>query len=1187
MFFKSIELTGFKSFPDKIDLTFEKGITCVVGPNGSGKSNISDAIRWVMGEQSIKTLRGGKMEDVIFSGTQKRKPLGFCEVSLLVDNKDRGLNIDFDEVLVTRRIFRSGDSEYYINKSSCRLKDIQELFMDTGLGKDGYSLVGQGKIDSIIAGKPSERRVFFEEACGISKYHHKKDEAERKLNSTNDNIIRINDIVNELETQLEPLKIQSEKAKKFLVLRDELKDLEVNVWLRNYYDYKNSLDKINEDFDNSKNQLEETKLTLENLDLKIEELTGLSRELQIENDNLVQENYNREYNIKTFENQIEISKNNIEHENQNIKRLKEEKKELDKRISAFDKNKNTFDENIGKLKAEKAELEEKSQALTEKLNGILTDITSHNSALSGLKLALAEKNNSLLNIKAKKSAVLSLTESLKERIILSEKSSSDKKTRLDEIENDIKGINNKLDDLEAQDKKLSLKISGSKKEYDEKESEKEKLNQEYSDSLNESHKIKNRLEMLKDMESNFSGSPKGVKDLLEARPGGVALFGTVVSLIKTENKYAKAIDSALGGASNNIVCENEEDAKKSIDYLKKNKLGRVTFMPLSTVKPQSVLKENLKAEEGYIGIASELVSTDEKYLSIVESLLNRVAVFENIDTAIKATNKFKHTFKAVTLTGEIFNIGGSITGGEYRNNLGGMQRIAEIDELTKKYNEYLIKQKELEGKIAKAKSELAERNSELLSAEEDKKKINNEKIELISGLKYQNELYNSINEDIKTSEAELKSVNEKIKENSGKEKLFDDEALKISREITSIEEEIKSSDTDYNEVLTKKDELNEEINAYKFKIAEKDKDIGYELDKINLIIEEKENYTNELLQKSEQISDAEERILDIKEEIEFRISQINEAKESIAEFEKKIEENKAKKTKAENDLNESQKASKELRDNFIIQNEAHTKLEVKFNKINSDIEQIVNNLWDSYELTVTTAEELKKDIGSISTASRKISELKSKIKGLGNINIDAIEEYKAVNERYTFLIAQRNDLTEAKENLESIISEMIKMMKEIFTKQFGLIAQSFNETYIELFGGGRAELRLTEPDNVLESGIEIEVQPPGKKLTTISLLSGGEKAFTAIALLFAIIKVKPTPFCLFDEIEAALDDNNVYRYADYLTKFKTNTQFIVITHRRGTMEAADTLYGVTMQEKGVSKLLSINIDEIEQEGLKK
>ena len=1140
-----------------------------------------------MGEQSIKTLRGGKMEDVIFSGTQKRKPLGFCEVSLIVDNADRGLNIDFDEVVVTRRLFRSGESEYYINKSACRLKDIQELFMDTGLGKDGYSLVGQGKIDNIISGKPSERRTFFEEACGISKYHHKKDEAERKLNHTNDNIIRINDIVTELENQLEPLRIQSEKARKYLVLRDELKELEVNVWLNNYYEYKSSLDKISDSFKDSELTLENTKKEINENQEKIEEISNLLRQIQEENDKLIQENYNCEYNIKTFENQIEIAKNNIEFEKQNIKRTEEERTELEKRISSFDTNKKEFENNIEALSKEKEELEKEAVLYVNELNEVLNDITAHNKDLSKIRFELSEKNNAYLNLKAKKSAVESLVESLSERILSSQRNAKEKETRSSEIEKLIETLTATLDELVKKDESAKKESEEIRKELLKKSEKEKELSDELNFKNNEISRMKNRIDMLTDMENNHSLSPKAVKEIMGAKLSSVKLCGTVASLVKTDHKYSLAIDTAFGAAANNVVCENEEDAKRAIEYLKKNKAGRVTFMPLSSVKVSGKNNEDLSKEEGYIGIASSLVSCDAKYKDVTENLLGRTFVFADTDSAIKASRKYKQSVRMVTLTGELFNVGGSITGGEFKNKLGAMQVNAEIASLKKDCDKAVKEKDKLEGELNSLKEEIKKINQKLYKNEENAKNINAEKIEALSKLKYEKELFESVSKDIEAGKEELCEIKEKIKESEAKKTSFDQEIILIEKEIEKAEALISETDNSYSVILSKKDEINEKISNMRFKISEKEKDIGYEQDKINLIEKEKENFVSELLKKAEQIASSEEKILDIKDEIEFRNTQISEASESIKEYKEKIEKNKEEKANKDSELSSCQKKSSELTEKFVVENEAHTKLEVKVNKINTDIEQTVNNLWESYELTITTAEEIKKDIGSHSLAVRKISELKGKIKALGNINIDAIEEYKAVNERYTFLIAQRNDLTEAKTNLETIIADMIKLMKQIFTEQFALIAKSFNDTYIELFGGGRAELRLTEPENILESGIEIEVQPPGKKLTTISLLSGGEKAFTAIALLFSIIKVKPTPFCMFDEIEAALDDNNVYRYADYLTKFKKGTQFIVITHRRGTMEAADTLYGVTMQEKGVSKLLSINIDEIEKEGLKK
>ncbi|MBQ4109614.1 MAG: chromosome segregation protein SMC [Clostridia bacterium] len=1049
MHLKSIEMIGFKSFPDKIDLTFPDGITCVVGPNGSGKSNISDAIRWVMGEQSVKTLRGGKMEDVIFSGTEKRKPLAYCEVSLTVDNSDKALPIEYDEVLVTRRILRSGETEYYINGSVCRLKDIHELFMDTGLGKDGYSLVGQGRIDEIISGKPSERRSFFEEACGISKFRHRKDDAERKLNNTENNILRINDIVGELETQLEPLKVQAEKAKKYLVFRDELKDLEINSWLHSIDKSKESLDEVNKLFSNSKTKLIKAQNTLEELDSEMYSLNEQSKNLQDETDRLIQENHNMAYSIKTFEGQIEISLNNTEHKKDEITRLETEKKEIQKNIDELknftgnsQEQLDKFNENVKSIKSEISELQAE----------FTLEVSDINKELSKTETAEQEFN------KRKKE--------LEEKSALLEK---EKK--------------------ELEEKKISL-------------------TEKYLS-------CKNKGEVLSDIQNDYSAFPKSVKEIMTNPLPGTKIYGTVSDLLSVSKEHAKAIDAALAGAAVNIVCETEYDAKKYIEFLKEKKAGRATFLPLSSIKPQPRLT-NLEKENGFVGVATDLISCDEKFRIIFENLLNKIAVVNNIDNAIKMTRKHNHSFKAVTLDGEIFNIGGSITGGTQKNSVGAVGRNAEIEELKQKTED-------LRKKLA------------------------------------------DVNE-------ELKNIGDKLSIYAEENKLLDGEFSTFNNDKINLLARLKE----------KENELNLKIKDKNTEIEFISKDRQTEKDKLTFNEERIRLYEKEIKLKDTQIEKCKTEILDLKDEVDFRNSQIADLNTAIDEGNKKIEANRLKKKETEELFEQNQEKSKKERDRLIKLNEEHSRLEVRLSKFENEIDGYINNLWESYELTVTTALEYKKEI-DIPKANKRISELKSKMKALGNINIDAIEEYQKVNERYTFLTGQRDDLEKAKADLMKIISEMLKLMKDIFREQFTLIGKEFNITFKELFGGGKAELKLQDEEDILNSGIEIIVQPPGKKLTNITLLSGGEKAFCAIALLFAIINVKPTPFCLFDEIEAALDDVNVYRYASYLTKHKKTTQFIVITHRRGTMEAADTLYGVTMQEKGVSKLLSLNIDEVEEQ----
>ncbi len=1183
---KSIEMTGFKSFPDKIELEFPKGITCVVGPNGSGKSNISDAIRWVMGEQSVKTLRGGKMEDVIFSGTQKRKPLGFCEVGILVDNADKTLPIDFDEILVTRRLFRSGESEYYINKSACRLRDIQELFMDTGLGKDGYSLVGQGRIDEIINGKPSERRTFFEEACGISKYRHRKDEAERKLNHTNDNILRVEDIILELESQLGPLKLQSEKAKKYLVYRDELKVLEVNVWLDTIEKHQSSLRDLNEHFQNCKQELETAKSDLEKTDSHIESLLNESRNLQETTDRLSQQYHTEEYNTKTYENQIEIFNNNIMHNNENIRRMEREKQDIEKKINGFQTYMEQINGVIGEIEQKRAEKEKAIETLQAEFAKFSDSIATHNSYIDSLKSKLTEQNNTLSTLNAKKAACESLLENLQGRRASIQAEQEEKTGSAQKLEEEIERYQQELNSLEAEETQLAEQIAALQQQEEEAQQLLEESHSALLKGKSDYMADKNRLGMLQDMENDFSAYPRSVKDVLTAHKNGelskLKMFGTVAGVIETKKEYAVAIDAALAAATQFVIVEAEKDAKLAIEYLKKTKSGKVTFLPLNTVKSQNPLSTDVRKEAGFIGIASELLEFDEKFRGVIENQLIRVAVFDTMDHAIVAARNFRHSFKIVTLTGEVLNPGGSITGGSFKNNTGAISRNAEISELKEKLKTWETRLAQLEQEVSKKREAVASVRDASEAEKLKKQQFNTRKIDILSKIRLNGQLIDTLKKDLSVLEEENSALADKLAQNETSLNSFGTQMQQLNQSIAELEENIFQNNQDYEKIIQVKEEYNARISDEKMALGYLEKDIATEKDKLISLNREMDEQREGLAAKEAEIQEAQEKNEDLQDEIEFKYQQIAQLKDNIARYQQEIEENKQKKNECETAIVESQNGSKELRDKMISLQEEYSRLESRTTKAETELEYIINNLWDSYELTVTTATELKKDIGSISAANKSISSLKNKIKELGNINIDAIEEYKNVNERYEFLTNQKNDLLEAKTNLEQIITEMLKLMKTIFGAQFEKISTAFNETFQELFGGGKADLHLSDPTNILESGIEIDVQPPGKKLTNISLFSGGEKAFTAIALLFAILKVKPTPFCLFDEIEAALDDVNVYRYADYLKKYKEDTQFIIISHRRGTMEAADTLYGVTMQEKGVSKLLSLNIDEVEE-----
>ncbi len=1180
MFLKSIEMTGFKSFPDKIDLTFPRGITCVVGPNGSGKSNISDALRWVMGEQSVKTLRGGKMEDVIFSGTLKRKALGFCEVSLVVDNSDRALPMDFDEITVTRRIFRSGDCEYYINRSACRLKDIHELFMDTGLGKDGYSLVGQGKIDEIISGRPQDRRTFFEEACGISKYHHKKNDAERKLNATTNNLTRINDIIAELEQRIEPLRQQSEKALKYIELRDKLKTLQVNLWLSDYEKFKVLSEKAEDEYLKSAVELDKMKSNLEETDTELEKIASEVSGLRDKIDALTQMSYNSEYDIKTFENQIEIAKNNIDHCNFDIDRITNELKQTEFRYQNIMETESQLNSNMSRYTAKKEELLKEQASLEQALDEVLLKVSERNAKMAEKNNLLLEKRNQVVNLNVKKGSYLSYNETLSERFSKLEESEKEKKKSVLECEKETESLNVKLTETENEEKKTVENIKNQEELITKLVHKASQASGEYSALLNEEKRISERLDMLKEAESSYLSYPKGVKEIMEAKLK-VRLYGTLASLIKTEGKYADAIDGALGGRLGNVVCESEEDAKEAIEFLKKSKAGRVTFLPVSSVKPKEFEKnEDISKEKGYIGIASDLICCDEKYKNIVKALLNDTYVFSDMDSAVAVSRKYKQSVKIATLGGEIFSKGGSVTGGELRVK-GAMKRLNEIEELELKLENMPLLLSEKEEERNRIGEETEKEKEKLKALNEKKNSLNEAKINLLSQMNYYCEMKGMYEKDLAEYSEERKDTKSRIDANALEISALEKEIEEASQIADEYEKEIMSDNTDMGSVNAERDRLISSLEKVKLDAASVDKDIAFERERILKNNEQKELVLKDIKERQAELSKFNERIVDYNEEISFRNDQISGLKETIENYSKEIDEAKKACENYAKLSDEKQKSSKAIRDDYLKKSDENARLEMKSEKIKNDIDGIISDLWDTYELTLTVAEEMKCDIGPEEEAAKEAASLKGKIRALGNINIDAIDEYKEVNERYTFLTAQRNDLENAKDELLSIISDMMTKMKTIFKTQFELISVSFNETYKELFGGGLAKLSLSDPENVLESGIEIEVQPPGKKLTVISLLSGGEKAFTAIALLFSIIKIKPTPFCLFDEIEAALDDVNVYKYAAFLDKFKENTQFIVITHRRGTMEAADTLYGVTMQEKGVSKLLKLDIDEVE------
>ena len=1181
MYLKRLEMYGFKSFADKTVLDFMPGITTVIGPNGSGKSNISDCIRWVLGEQSLKSLRGAKSEDIIFAGTQNRKSLGYAEASIVIDNSDSKLPIEFNEVTVTRRIYRSGETGYFINKAPCRLKDILELFMDTGIGKDGYSIIGQGKIDEILSNKSEERRHIFEEAAGIVKYRTRKAESEKKLEQTKLNLLRINDIISEIEGNIGPLKIQSEKAKKFLNLREELKNIEVGLFLYNIEDYKKKIEEIKENIDifetqkvkeeekinNIKLQKEELKLQIDKLIQEIEETQKLSFE---------EANRKEEYN-----GEIKVSKERIQNNDSNYNRFAEEIEEILKRNSELEEEKNQKIERKNNLFLNKdkfvKELEEKEQEL-EKHSKTLSDKELEiEDKKSIVQKNIDDKYEIISNINTEKANIENLNKkenSLKEDIqsTISEldenrNKKSDMSREFYEVEKNRNDINKSIEEMKASKDECTNKI----KEFE------EKIN-----FLLSEYRIKeSKHRFLVETEKEKEGYTKSVKSLLEDAEKNTYLksgmHGILANLISVDKKYEIAIEMCLGGAIQNIVTDTEEEAKKLVNYLRDNNLGRASFLPISSVKGQKLSKINEKGINGILGIASDLVETDRKFEEIILNLLGRTVVVEDIDSAVKLAKQNSYSFKIVTLKGDIINPSGAISGGSVaKKTVSLLGREKEIKALEKEL-------KEINSKIEKMQEEKEEyENSikETLNKFEEKQKEAQE-LEIVYAT--ENQKQENIDLEILKLEAKLEKLRNDL-ENNKEER---SQREKVQGELNSKVKSIESENLELNKIIEEFtvankdnqkyiDDLNFDITNLKISVSsfdESENSINEMMERIeldiknnNISIENKKKIREDILHENQNL---EEKILEIQ-------NKITELEKNVSESSGKIEKLKEEKVLK---TDKQEKMEQELTDENEILEEIKnqvSKIDLKKSKIELELNQIINKMWEEYELTPNNVENIEK-IENPSEVQKNVNKIRVEIKELGSINVDSIKEYQEIKERYDFMSEQRLDLENASNKLRKIINEMTETMKKQFAEQFKVINKNFGEVFVELFGGGKAELKLVDEENILESGIEIEVQPPGKKLQNMMLLSGGEKAFTAIALLFAILKINPAPFCVLDEIEAALDDVNVYRFAEYLKKFTKDTQFLVITHRKGTMEAADTVYGITMEEKGISKLLSMKL----------
>lgn len=1183
MFLKRLELQGFKSFADKTVLEFMPGITTVIGPNGSGKSNISDSIRWVLGEQSMKSLRGNKSEDIIFAGTQNRKSLGFAEASIVIDNTDGKLPIEFAEVVVTRRIFRNGESGYFINKAPCRLKDIQELFMDTGIGKDGYSIIGQGKIDDILSNKSEDRRNIFEEAAGIVKYRARKTESEKKLEQTKLNLLRINDILAEIEANIEPLKNQAEKAKKYLSLREELKSIEIGLFIYNIDTYKVKIEELVKDIDiiNSQKEDEESRLSVlqnlkENLKTELEEIISKIEETQ----NL---GFESEKKIEQINSDINVQKTKIENNNQNsdtyLKEIEELKKRnaeiLEEKENRINKKDNLL-ANREKFVLELEEKENKLQELTSKLSKEEVEIEEKKKQVEKNTEAKYENreaintlevNNENLNKRSKtvKNEIQETISKLDEKRMLKSdllKTFNEKESKRNECQKRLEDIKVKREEANAKITEFDNKINNLTQEYRIKDSKQKFLQEMEKEKEGYSRAVKSVLTQC-EVDSNLN---KGVR-------------GVLASLITVPEEYQLAVETVLGQTLQNIVTETEEDAKKLIEYLRKNNLGRASFLPITSVKGKNLDKLITNGTQGVIGVASKLIKTDKKYEEIISNLLGKTVIVNDMDTAIVIAKQNKYSFRIVTLKGDIINPSGAISGGsttQKTNSIIG--RTAQIKQLEKEIEKI---QKEIE-KITKEKEDYENSIESLLeeitSIEASSRETEIEYATEEQRLESIEETISSLETKLDKLKTETNEIVESIDKNKEEKAVIEQKNLELEQEITILNTAIQNFAEKNKENQKYIDDLNFNITNLKISVSSFDESSNSLEEILSRIENELQTNMSKIENKKQQSKNLKvenEELTKTIEELKQNIEQIKIEVSTSSETAQKLKQEKSNKnmaiTKAETEIEEKYKIIEE------IKNQAN-KLEVKKSKLDVELEQIINKMWEDYEITPNTAGEFKKP-NNVAETTKEVKHLRDEIKNLGSINIDSIEEYKQTKERYDYMCEQRLDLENASSKLKKVIQDMTKIMKEQFEKQFNIINKNFGEVFKELFGGGKAELKLTDETDILNCGIEIEVQPPGKKLQNMMLLSGGERAFTAIALLFSILRINPAPFCVLDEIEAALDDVNVYKFADYLKKFTGETQFLVITHRKGTMEAADTVYGITMEESGISKLLSMKLEK--------
>ena len=1180
MYLKSIEVNGFKSFANKIVFKFNHGITCIVGPNGSGKSNVADAVRWVLGEQSAKSLRGSKMEDVIFSGTQLRKPQGSAYVAITLDNSDHHLPIDYNEVTVARRVYRSGESEYLINGTVSRLKDVNSLFFDTGIGKEGYSIIGQGQIEKILNGKPEERRELFDEAAGIVKFKKNKAAAEKSLEAERDNLSRVNDILYELEKQVGPLQKQSETARKYLLFKDELKKLDINAFFLEMEHLKEILDKdtenreiLNNDLTQNKEELEHTKEEYERIEQALEEINqaidaskNQVHELRLKNERL-------EGEINVINQQILNSRQNDKNIQEQIDRINRQREADRKEMENYQGQKNALGDHVSTIsgsldaaKGESSRLDAYIHECQDKIEECKSDIIEYIHESGNLQAKVGRYDAMLENINFRKTQLNQRYLQFKSDDNNDRKEHDELQAKLSALDQNVAGI---IKELETAEKALEENQS------------RNKVNRERIHNTNEElSATRSKMEALRNITERYDGYGNSIRRVMEQKKNNPGIIGVVADIIDVDKKYEIAVETALGGSIQNIVTEDDSTAKKIIQFLKQNKYGRATFLPLNTITDRGQVRNEVLSEQGVIGIASSLVKADAKFDRLVKNLLGRIVVVDNIDHALAVARKYNQSLRLVTIEGELINPGGSMTGGAFRNSSNLLGRKRELDEIKEKIDQL--------NQIAKDASKLDEElktsrdalraqietlNTRLQQAYLEKNTLSLNMEQVASKLAESEKAFASIQKEINELNSQIAEIN------TNKDQLADNnkkhEAAKVQCEemIKELEAKVVEAQNKLTSANTKVSELLIEYNSVK----QKDDFIQENIRRIRLddekLREELASYTTQVQETGTDIAKLEEQAETIRKTIEEDSDEAADQEEQLAEYHKERD-----------DMTASHKEffaiREELSEKIAGLEKAVFKLDSSIEKNTEKSDELSNYMWAEYELTLNMAAEFRdEELNDLSSLKKEITAVKAKIKSLGDVNVNAIEDYKEVSERYEFLKGQHDDIVLAEKNLLDVIEKLNVSMQEQFNTKFKEIQVMFDKVFKELFGGGRGALELVDDTNLLETGIRIIAQPPGKKLQNMMQLSGGEKSLTAIALLFAIQSLKPSPFCLLDEIEAALDDSNVRRFAQYLNRLTKDTQFIVISHRKGTMEAADILYGITMQEKGVSTLVSVNLIE--------